>query len=224
MARFQREPERWEEAASIGVDVTPEALARRAQTGSLAAYAQLVALFEARLFNFILRRTGNWADAEELTQEAFVRAWERIDRYDDRWRFSTWLFTIGSRLAVSRHRSKRRTRSTDQLDLRQAALEDPVDAAERRESRSPTWELAARVLTESQHTALWLRYAEGLSIREIAHVMGKSQVSVRVTLFRARDQLAAHILRLYQERQRTGDRSDLPENIEVLLQAAGAGS
>lgn len=176
--------------------ISAEDLARQAQRGSLPAFTRLVAMFEARLFNFLLRRTGSWDDAEELTQETFVRAWQRLDRYDDQWRFSTWLFTIGGRLAVSHHRAKRRTITSDCLEYRADASASPSDQAERREAKSPTWALAEQILTEGQNTALWLRYAEGLSMKEIAHVMGKSQVSVRVTLFRARDALASHIRHL----------------------------
>ena len=54
------------------------------------------------------------------------------------------------------------------------------------------WETAERILSESQRTVLWLRYAEELSNRDIARVLGRSQISVRVTLFRAREALAAH--------------------------------
>jgi RNA polymerase sigma-70 factor (ECF subfamily) len=180
---------------------TGEELARRAQRGSLAAYAELLARYEGRLFNFLLRRVGNVTDAEELTQETFVRAWERIDRYDDRWKFSTWLFTIGLRLAVSQHRSAQRARRSELPEhrLADARANDPSAVAASREAGTPTWDLAARVLTDAQHTALWLRYAEGLSMKEIARVMGKSQVSVRVTLFRARDHLAAHLLKRRDE-------------------------
>lgn len=206
-------------SSSQSVDHLPEELARQAQNGSLVAFAQLVGLFEGRLFNFILRRIGNWSDAEELTQETFVRAWERIDRYDSRWRFSTWLFTIGSRLAVSHHRSHRRVFTTDRLECRDSEEPSPIERAEQRESRAPTWELAARILTESQHTALWLRYAEGLSMKEIAYVMGKSQVSVRVTLFRARDQLAQEIMRLRRERL---ERSGAAEIVERGLRSIPA--
>jgi len=197
-------------------DRTAEQLAGEAQDGSLEAFAELVDRYQGRLFNFILRRVGNWSDAEELTQEAFVRAWERLERYDDRWRFSTWLFTIGSRLAVSHHRSKKRIFVTDTLEFRAASGDGPAAEAMRREAKSPTWEIAARILSETQHTALWLRYAEGLSIREIACILDKTQVSVRVTLFRARDSLATHILELRKQRDQGQVDSTRPEPLPAV--------
>jgi len=167
---------------------TPEQLAARAAEGSLEAFGELVKRFEVRLFNFLLRRTGSRADAEDLTQEAFIRAWERIQRYEPRWRFSTWLFTIAARLAVSHHRKRRPT-------LRWIEEEDsdaptPFDRDDDINSGAKLWRLAGKVLTPEQHTALWLRYAEDMGIDEIAAVLKKSQVGVRVMLFRARQLLA----------------------------------
>ncbi len=202
---------------------TPEQLARMAQRGSLVAYSRLVEVFEARLFNFILRRVGNWSDAEELTQETFVRAWERIARYDDRWRFSTWLFTIGLRLAVSEHRSKRRLRLAPSAAIDGAHDDDGIASISDRELGAPTWDLALHVLTKAQHTALWLRYAEDLSIAEIAQVMGRTQVSVRVTLFRAREALCREIEAHWLRGRSDDSMTELIEASAAALAAIGAG-
>lgn len=157
---------------------------------NLAAFGELVVRFEARLYNFLLRRVSSRTDAEDLTQEAFVRAWERIDRYDPTWRFSTWLFTIASRLAVSQHR---RSRPTAHLESdEQVRSEEPDERDAERDVRDGgnLWALAKRALKPEQHTALWLRYAEDMAIGEIAQVLGKTHVGVRVCLFRARQMLA----------------------------------
>jgi RNA polymerase sigma-70 factor (ECF subfamily) len=170
--------------------LTAEEVALRAQRGGCDAFAELVARYEVRLYNFLLRRVGSRSDAEDLTQETFIRAWERISSYDSAWRFSTWLYTIGARLAVSQHR-KRRITSVAMVDRADAAPQAP-DTGEDRSLGARLWRLAETVLGEEQHTALWLRYAEDLSIAEIAKVMRKSQVGVRVCLFRARQTLAQH--------------------------------
>jgi RNA polymerase sigma-70 factor (ECF subfamily) len=181
---------------------TPEQLAARAAEGSLEAFGELVKRFEVRLFNFLLRRTGSRSDAEDLTQEAFVRAWERIHRYEPKWRFSTWLFTIAARLAVSHHRRRRPTlRWVEEDEVEATPLYDREDD---RNSGAKLWALAGRVLTPEQHTALWLRYAEDMSIDEIAVVLKKSQVGVRVMLFRTRQVLAEQLER-EQEASRVYD-------------------
>ena len=201
------------EGRAVEVDAsgeTPEVLAVRAAQGSHAAFAELVALFEVRLYNFLLRRTRSRTDAEELTQESFARAWQSIKSYDPAWKFSTWLFTIGSRLAVSDHRKQGRMRTMDTSDSAAGGMAGMMGVGgigsrgesggrmegigeERMEHRllgRALWALAGKTLKDDQQTALWLRYGEDMSIGEVATVMGKSQVAVRVMLFRARQTLA----------------------------------
>ena len=169
-----------------------ETLVSRAQAGSVPCFTELVRLFEPRLFNFVLRRTGSVPDAEDVTQETFVRAWQRLGQYNPRWQFSTWLFTIGHRQAMTlRHRNRRRAASNGAVHATVDPGDDPGRVAARREQARLLWDLADRVLTDRQRTALWLRYAEDLPPRDIARVLGTSQVVVRVTLFRARERLAA---------------------------------
>lgn len=162
---------------------------RSARGGTIGrlCFGELVTRYEARLFNFLLRRTGGRDDAEELTQEAFARAWARIGTYDRAWRFSTWLFTIGLRLAISKHRRGNRERTGQGPDIASGVAVD----SDSRERGARLWAMAEEHLTKDQHTALWLRYAEDMEISEIARVMNKSEVGTRVCLFRARQALAA---------------------------------
>lgn len=186
MAQIEFEPDTHRIA-----DYTAEQLAVRAQgegAEALAAFSELVERYNGRLYSFLLRRLAP-ADAEDLTQEAFIRAWQRIGTYDPRYRFSTWLFTIGTRLAISHGRSSRRMRPVALSDHPAQRLE-PGAAASRAEERSRIWALVAEHLTSDQQTAVWLRYMEDMAIAEIARVMGRTQVGVRVMLFRARNTLA----------------------------------
>ncbi len=172
---------------------SPEELAVRAQAGggpAMSCFGELVKRFEVRLFNFLLKRTRSRSDAEELTQEAFTRAWERITSYDPAWKFSTWLYTIASRLAVSKHRRQSRESAWNSFDRAGPQGVDTLQVQDDRRLGSRLWALAEDELSADQQTALWLRYAEDMSIGEIAKVMGKSQVGIRVSLFRARQALA----------------------------------
>lgn len=169
---------------------TPEELAARAQEGSLAAYGELVRRFQDRLYAFLLRRTLTAADAEDLAQETFIRAWRRIGLYRPTNRFSTWLFTIAARLASSHRRSAAR-RAAQRQKLESPAGLDPTAGTDRAERQGRVWGAVDRMLRGDQRTIVWLRYAEGLSMQEIAAVLGKTQVGVRVSLFRAREVLAA---------------------------------
>lgn len=171
-----------------------EALSRRARAGSASAFARIVSRLGPGLHAFLLRRVGDPHDAEDLTQEALLRAWREIGRYDERWAFSTWLFTIGSRLAVSHLRARARARGKEAglAAVAEAGLTAAPGSAESdREQCGRLWSLAQRRLSEEQRAALWLRCAEDKSIGEIAHILGRSAVGVRVMLFRARATLAA---------------------------------
>jgi RNA polymerase sigma-70 factor (ECF subfamily) len=85
-----------------------EELVARASAGSRAAFEELVARYTPRLFFFLRRKSGSDdVDVEDLIQETFVRAFRNIDRYDTRWKFSTWLYTMAVRIAISRYRSQK---------------------------------------------------------------------------------------------------------------------
>jgi RNA polymerase sigma-70 factor (ECF subfamily) len=148
--------------------------------------------FEGPLVGFLFARTGSRDDAMELAQEAFLRAWASLARYDETWRFSTWLYTIAARLATSRQRraSVRRDAAGEASLVFLSASEDPIGAMSVAEERQGIWAKAIEVLSEEQRSALWLRYVDELSAEEIGHALGRRAVTVRVILFRARERLA----------------------------------
>jgi len=166
-----------------------EELAWRSKEGCQASFAQLVERYAPRLLCFLSRRTGNVHDAEDLVQDTFVRAFENIHRYRRTWRFSTWLFTIAARLATSHYRKTQTARGVPKIGSNAAC---PSTILSQREQRQSLWSQAME-LSESQYQALWLKYAEDMSIKDIARVMGKSQISVKVLLYRARTGLAQRI-------------------------------
>lgn len=166
--------------------MSAEELARRSQQGCRASFAELVERYAVPLLRFLHHQTNHVHDAEDLVQDTFVRAYGNIDRYRSSYKFSTWLFTIARRLASSRFRSLRRPQVVAETA---SADPGPHEAMAQREAKRSLWD-AARGLSANQYRVLRLRYAEDMSIKEIAQVMGKSQVSVKVLLCRARTQLA----------------------------------
>ena len=163
-------------------DVSAEELARRAKQGCRASFTELVRRYAPRLQTFLCQRTRDHHDAEDLVQETFIRAYRNIERYRESYKFSTWLFAIGSRLAVSHHRRMRvRLRCTRPLHHQPPA----ATASGERERHEDLW-LLAQGLSENQYRSLWLKYGEEMSVKEIARAMHRSQVSVKVLLYRAR--------------------------------------
>jgi RNA polymerase sigma-70 factor (ECF subfamily) len=167
---------------------TDEELAARTAAGSPAAFEELVSRYSPRLFYFLRSRSESDEDIEDVMQETFLRVFSHIDRYDPKWKFSTWLYTLAVRLAISRHRAKK----TNTLPLDPERPENPSPGPqenliqkEEAQARQNIWNVA-RALNPGEYRALWLRYAEDLSIKEIAKTMNKTQLGVRALLHRSR--------------------------------------
>ena len=168
--------------------LSDEELARETQAGSLAAFEELVYRYEHRIYAFVFQYCHNDADARDVTQDAFVRAFQAIGRYVPRGTFGSWLFTIARRKCIDHYRTTLRA-AVDEPVPDMPDHDDPSVMLSREEERQHLWALARRCLREPQYQALWLRYAEGMSVAGVARVLRKTQTHVKVLLFRAREAL-----------------------------------
>jgi len=184
-------------------DRSDEAMALAAQGGDQRAFEELVARFQVPLLHFLQNRTGRHADAEDILQDTFLRAYQNIHRYESQWRFSTWLYTIAYRLSVSHHRRRRPQVSLGEMTPVDQASAGPGAEMEEAETRGMIWPLAQRLLSEQQFSILWMHYVEQIPLKEIATALKKSSVSVRAAVFRARQKLKPHLHSL----------TDLPEPV-----------
>lgn len=166
--------------------LSDEELARQTQAGSFVAFEELVLRYEARILRFVVKCCQHEADAQDITQIAFVTAFRSIQQFDPGRSFSAWLFTIARRKFLDHRRQQRPT--TDQIP-ETPDLRDPYAAMAQAEQGSDTWGWARRHLTEDQFQALWLHYQEEMSVREVAAALGRNFISVKVMIFRARQQL-----------------------------------
>ncbi len=167
-------------------------LIARAKRGSADAFRLIVDAYRERLFAFVWRIVRNHHEAEDLTQGAFVKAYEALGSYDDKWAFSTWLFTIAYRLCVNHVRKRRpmggefdfATVGTDEDDA--PLLVGNTEEAAR--LKDLIW-TAVDQLSLPQKTAVLLFYREGKSCEEIGRVLGAPTVTVKSHLHRARAKL-----------------------------------
>jgi RNA polymerase sigma-70 factor (ECF subfamily) len=163
-----------------------------AQAGDGDAFARVVDRYAERLFRYLRVVGCVAADADDLVQETFMRAWRYRERFDPRYAVSTWLFTIAQRLAAShRHRRGRAAQPLGETDP--AAAEPPPDGDPLADG---LWAKARAELAERDFRALWLRYAEDLEVSEIAEVLGISAGNAKVVLHRARARLAERLSQL----------------------------
>lgn len=169
-------------------------LVARARRGCQDSYSELARRYYPRLVQLILPRTTgrNRMDAEDIAQESLTRAYQNLDRFDAKYRFSTWLFTIALRIATDHLRSQQRRQAKLTRCFEAAAASGHAgdhDRLEEAENVDAIWEVARNTLSPAHYTAMWLRFAEDFSIDEIARIMRKTQVGVRVLLHRARGKM-----------------------------------
>jgi RNA polymerase sigma-70 factor (ECF subfamily) len=169
--------------------LSDEELASKISEGSRSLFEELVSRYSRRLFYFLRHRTESDQDIEDLVQETFLKAFKSIDRFNPERKFSTWLYTIANREAISHHRANKKMKHSP---TGISSLPDPEEAVIRKEESQNIWELAS-ALPKKEYEALWLFYAEEMPIKDIARVTKKSPITVRVLLYRARMKLAERI-------------------------------
>ena len=172
--------------ASDGIPDLPDRLqVERARRGDAAAYGALVRRHYRAAYAVALAVLGNPMDAEDVCQDAFLRALERLDSLRKPERFSAWLLQI-VRNQARNFRSYRRLRSARPLDESSAAAdEDPAREAERQELRREL-ESALSGLSEIEREVVLLHDLEGRKHREIAEALGLSEGMSRQHLMGAR--------------------------------------
>lgn len=167
-------------AAGAGDDLD---LARRIRAGDDRAFDIFYEANVGRVYAVTLRLCGDEAKARRLTQEAFVRAWERLDTYRGGSRLSSWLHRIAVNVALESGR--RRSRWWRRLVPEEAGQAIPETARQRPELRIDL-ERAIAALPERAREALVLRDVEGHSYEEIAALMGVALGTVKAQIHRAR--------------------------------------
>jgi RNA polymerase sigma-70 factor, ECF subfamily len=172
----------------VDASSSDEELACQAQRGCVSSLDRLLRRFQGPLLQF-LRHQGAGADAEDLLQETFLRAYENLHRYNNNWPFSSWLFTIARRVGINHHRGARLKMDDCPMNSVASTVPEPWRTVASTEDRVRLWDVAACVLSEEQTTALWLHYVEEMPIQEIARVLERTRSSVKVLLFRARKRL-----------------------------------
>ena len=157
-----------------------------ARAGNEAAMSELYTLYFPRVYRYILARTGSTYDAEDLTEEVFMRVLEAIERFQ--WRdvpFSAWLFRIAHNAVISqRRKDSARGRPAPLLDGLAIDSAGPDELVETRLALNEIMR-AAEQLPDAQRQVIALRFAAALSVAETAEAMGKGQGNVKVIQHKA---------------------------------------
>jgi RNA polymerase sigma-70 factor (ECF subfamily) len=162
-------------------------LVRRAQRGDAAAFSMLVRRHETRVFNFVVRLVGDRTLAEDLTQEVFLRVFQRLPTFSFGCKFTTWLFQVAKNRVLDELRD--RERRPCQVTLDDLPPLEAMDAPlEQRELAAALWR-AIEGLPSDLQMALVLRDVVGLSYSEIAEALEIRLSTVKWRIFAAREEV-----------------------------------
>jgi RNA polymerase sigma-70 factor (ECF subfamily) len=186
-------------AAGVGTaDAEADAVrdaVRAVRRGERDAFSRIVALYQRRVFALSLMLTRDPAGAEDVAQEAFVRAFVHLDAYDARRPFYPWISTIAFRLAQNWLVVRARQRTREGAPVEEASdlpaddhAPDALETLITDESDRRLWR-AVSALPSGQRACVILHYRQDLSIKEIASALGVTAGTVKTLLFRARRRL-----------------------------------
>jgi RNA polymerase sigma-70 factor (ECF subfamily) len=165
---------------------------RAVRAGDAQAYSTIVKRFQGPLMTLCTALLRNRHAAEELAQDALVRAYERLDLFDARQPMKPWLYKIAYRLAQQRRRAQSRETARQEAAVTMTGQNrsdsGPAERLFADERSEMLWE-AVSELPMAQRTAVVLYYRENLTIKEVAKALGVSPGTIKTHLFRARFQI-----------------------------------
>ncbi|HEY4052227.1 MAG TPA: sigma-70 family RNA polymerase sigma factor [Terriglobales bacterium] len=188
-------------------------LVRRCVAGDAAAWEEIVQKYHRRIYNICYRFAGSGNDADDLTQEVFIKMYRTLNTYDvERGAFMTWVTTITRNLLVDHFRKTKQERMTDSLDATASEHEDTTPLSEKIPDHGPGPEVGvqSRETGETVHQALQklspelreaviLRDLQDMDYREIATVLRVPEGTVKSRINRGRAELARLLQRTYRQ-------------------------
>ncbi|SHJ31341.1 RNA polymerase, sigma-24 subunit, RpoE [Rubritalea squalenifaciens DSM 18772] len=176
-------------------------LVSRAQSGDYSAFDELVTRHRGKVYAMIVNMVKNDADAWDLAQDSFIKAWNALPKFENRSRFSTWMFRISHNVVYDWMRKRKiqadgelddQLLSRDQIDTNAStaprAVARPDQALENQELQGEI-EAALAQLSDEHREAILLREVQGMEYKEIADIQGCSLGTVMSRLFYARKKL-----------------------------------
>jgi len=189
------------------------ALVRRCLAGDAVAWEEIVRLYNRRIYNLCYRFTNSPDDAQDLTQDVFIRVYKTMGSYNlEKGAFTTWLTTLTRNLLVDHFRKSKQDRVTDSLDATPSAHEDAMALSDKIEDKAPAADASvrSREARELVHTALQklspelreaviLRDLQDMDYRDIATVLKVPEGTVKSRINRGRAELARLLQRTYRQ-------------------------
>jgi RNA polymerase sigma-70 factor (ECF subfamily) len=172
--------------AAVDAEIGLETLVERARTGNVRAFEALYRRCEGRVYALCMRLCADRSEAESMTQDAFVLAWQKLESYRAEAAFTSWLHRLTVNLVLQRRRSDQRRRNRERA---RASLRAVSESPQAQRDTGLDLEAAIAALPERARTVLVLHDLEGYRHREIATLLQVSEGTSKAQLHRARTQL-----------------------------------
>ena len=177
---------------------------QRCLNGDQAAWNEIVRMYWRRVFNIAYKFVGRHDQAEDLTQDVFLKLYKSLDTFDRRANFQTWLISVSRNLCIDHYRSVRKerevlNRDVDPSDLTPAAPERNAQAVLEQRDRVQLLRQALGKLQPTLRTAVLLREIQELSYHEIAERLALPEGTVKSRINRGRTELARQFQRLREQ-------------------------
>lgn len=176
---------------------TDQEIIQRISQGDVEAFREIIQRYQRMIFVFIYKMVNNTQDAEDLTQEVFVKAYEKLSSYRGESQFSTWLHTLARNRTIDFLRRRKIHDSDEQLAYipSQARDESPQDSLLNKEKRKEI-ERAFSMLSDSYREVIVLRCTHEYPFEKIASLLGIAESTARVRYLRARQEFAKLLSRM----------------------------
>ncbi|HUP66061.1 MAG TPA: RNA polymerase sigma factor [Thermoanaerobaculia bacterium] len=180
---------------------TDRELVETARSGDAGAFETLVRRKSGKVYGICYRIAGNAEDAKDVSQLAFVRLWENLEKYDPAFAFDTWIYRIVTNVGIDwlRTRQSRDAAVNSNLRLVKTSLDAEQSAILQHKEIEKVFEDVSTVLSPKQKTIFIMREMDDLSSAEISRVLGCRESTVRNHLFNARKLMQAELRRRYPE-------------------------
>jgi RNA polymerase sigma-70 factor (ECF subfamily) len=159
----------------------------RVLKGDGQVYAMLVEEYKSPIYNLAYRMTGNSEDADDLTQETFIRAYQYLWRYDSRRKFFTWLYTLALNLIRNHFKKNKDNISSEELNAHLLSDKNPSPETELIETQEIS--VCLLRLEYESRALLIMKFQQGLTFEEIAQITGKSLSTVKMSIYRGLEKL-----------------------------------
>lgn len=160
--------------------------------GDVNAFAFLIDAYKNMVFSLAFKMTKNREEAEEISQDTFIKAFKNIKEFKGDSKFSTWLYRIAyftALDAIKKNKKENYTFTINEVTYNQIVEVETILETINRKERAITIEKCLNLLPEEERTLLWMFYFDELSLKEIIEVTGLSEANLKVKLHRARKKM-----------------------------------